>query len=76
MSVEDITEAQKKREEKDAAIVRRRGRERKNSASIPVHSRGQKSRAEEMEEANYEINASESEGMLFCLFSVNICGRA
>jgi hypothetical protein len=43
MSYEDIVEAQRKREEKDAAVARRRGRKRKNSASTPAHSRGQKS---------------------------------
>jgi hypothetical protein len=65
MSFEGIIEARKKREEKDAAAAGRRGRKRKNSASTPAHSRGQKSRAEEIEEANCEINAPEMwEGLI------------
>ena len=59
MSFEEIREAQKKRDAKDASEERRRGRKRKNSALAPTftHSRGPKSRAKEVEEANYEIDA-------------------
>jgi hypothetical protein len=56
MSFEDIIETQKKREEKDAAATGRRGRKQKKSVSTPAHSRGQRSRAEEIEEANSEID--------------------
>jgi hypothetical protein len=56
MSFKDIIEAQKKREEKDAAATGRRGRKQKKSGSTPAHSRGQRSRAEEVEEANGEID--------------------
>ena len=61
ISFEEIREAQKKRDEKDASKERRRGRKRKNStfAPVPAHSRRPKSRAKEVEEANCEIDASE-----------------
>ncbi|MCJ1246646.1 hypothetical protein MMC30_003855 [Trapelia coarctata] len=57
MSFKDIIEAQKKQEEKDAAAEGRRAREQTQSASTSAHSRGQRSRAEEVEEANGEIEA-------------------
>jgi phage/plasmid primase-like uncharacterized protein len=57
MSFEEIREAQKKREEQDAAAAGRRARKRKKPASTPAHSQGQRSRAEEVEEANGEIDA-------------------
>lgn len=59
MSFEEIRVAQKKRDAKDASEDRRRGRKRKNSALAltSTHSRGPKSRAKEVEEANYEIDA-------------------
>jgi hypothetical protein len=57
MSFEDIIEAQKKRDEKDAVAAGRRARKRKQTASTPAHSRGLRSRAEEVEEANGEIDA-------------------
>lgn len=55
MSFEEIAEARKKRDEKDAAGTSRRGRKRKNSAPAP--SRGKKTRVEEIEEADREIIA-------------------
>lgn len=58
MSFEDITEARRKREERDATEAERRGRKRKKSGSTPAHSRGTKSRADEVDEANGEIEAS------------------
>jgi hypothetical protein len=58
ISFEDITETRKKRDKKDAATIGRRGRKRKNSTSTPAHFRVQKSRAKEVEEANYAINAT------------------
>jgi hypothetical protein len=58
MSFEDITEARKKRDEKDIAAAGRRGRKRKDSASTSAHCRVKKSRAKEVEEANCEISAS------------------
>jgi hypothetical protein len=68
-SFEDIIEARRKREEKDAAGAGRRGSKRKNSASTPAYSRSQKSRAAEVEEAHCEINASGMRG--YCsVFSV------
>lgn len=76
MSFEDITEARRKREEKDAAEAGRRGRKRKKSASTPAHSRGPSSRAEEVEEAKGEINASGMRGYCSVFFIVNICCRA
>jgi hypothetical protein len=57
LSFEDTVEARRKREEKDASEKRRRGRKRTDSASTPAHSRGQKSREKEVEEANCEIDA-------------------
>ncbi|KAF7510894.1 hypothetical protein GJ744_005724 [Endocarpon pusillum] len=58
MSFEDITEAQKKRDEKDASITGQQGRRGKNSTSTPAYRRVQESRAKEVEEANCEIDAS------------------
>jgi hypothetical protein len=55
MSFEEIAEAQKKGDEKDAAGASRRGRKRKTSAPAP--SRGKKTRVEEIEEADREIIA-------------------
>ena len=55
MSYEDIQETQKKRYEKEAAGTGRRGRKRKNSA--PELWPSKKSRKEEMEQANSEIQA-------------------
>jgi hypothetical protein len=66
MSYEDIQEAQKKRYEKEAAGTRRK---RKNSAPEPW--RNKKSREEEMEQANFEIQAL---GILFCLLITSITG--
>ena len=57
MSFEDILESQKKRDEKDVAAAGRRARKRKKAAYAPANSRGQRSRAEEVEEANREIDA-------------------
>jgi hypothetical protein len=66
MSYEDIAEAQRKRDEKEAAGTGRRGRKRKNSApaAAPAPRRGKKSRAEEVEEACEEIKALRMES--FC----------
>jgi hypothetical protein len=64
MSYKDIAEAQKKRDEKEAAGTGRRGRKRKNSAPAPTPQRGKKSRAEEVEEAREEIKALRIKG--FC----------
>ena len=58
MSFDDIAAARKKREENDAAEGGRRGRRQQNFTSTPADRRGHKSRAEEIEEANCEINAS------------------
>jgi hypothetical protein len=56
MSYGDIEAAKKEREEKDAARAGQRGRKRKNPA--PALGRGKKSRMEEIEEADREINTS------------------
>jgi hypothetical protein len=55
MSYEDIQEAQRKRDEKDATGTGRRGRKRKNSA--PQSGVGKKSREEEVAQAHSEIQA-------------------
>jgi hypothetical protein len=55
MSYADIQEAQKKRDEKEAARTGQRGRKQKNSTPEPW--RGKKSREEEIEQANSEIRA-------------------
>jgi hypothetical protein len=53
MSYEDIQEAQRKRDEKEATGTGRRGRKRKNSTPVPW--RGKKSRAKEIAKAYLEI---------------------
>ena len=59
MSYEDIAEAQKKRDEKEAARASRpgRGRKRKSSDSASVPQPRKKSRVTEVEEAHEEIKA-------------------
>lgn len=49
MSFDDIVEAQRKREAKDAPEERRRGRKRKTSASTTAQCRTPKSQAKEVE---------------------------
>jgi hypothetical protein len=56
MSFEDIEEAREKRYKKEAAQAAR-GRKGKKTTSAPAPRRGKKTRAEELEEADYEINA-------------------
>jgi hypothetical protein len=65
MSYEDIAEAQRKRDEKEAAGTGRRGRKRKNSTPAPAPRRGKKSRVEEVEEAREEIKALRMESFCF-----------
>ena len=57
MSFEDIEEARAKREKKEVAQARRRGRKQKSSTSGPAPHRGNQTRAEELEEADCEIDA-------------------
>jgi len=57
MSFEDIEEARAKREKKEIAQARRRGRKGKTSTSGPAPGRGKQTRAEELEEADCEIDA-------------------
>lgn len=57
MSFEDIEEARAKREKKDVAQARRQGRKGKQSASAPTPGRGRQTRAEELEEADCEIDS-------------------
>jgi hypothetical protein len=59
-----LAEAQRKRDEKEAAGTGRRGRKRKNSAPEPAPQRGKKSCAEEVEEAREEIKALRMEGFV------------
>lgn len=56
MSYEDIVQAQKKRDEKDAAAKGRPGRKRKTVASSPR--RRKESQADEIKEARREIKNS------------------
>jgi hypothetical protein len=57
MSFEDIEEARAKREKKEIAQARRRGRKGKTSTSGPALGRGKQTRAEELKEADCEIDA-------------------
>jgi hypothetical protein len=57
MSLEDIEEAREKRYKKEAAQAARRGRKGKKMTSAPAPCGGKKTRAEELEEADCEINA-------------------
>jgi hypothetical protein len=57
MNFEDIEEARAKRKKKDVAQARRRGRKGKYPTSEPAPRRGKQTRAEELEEADCEIDA-------------------
>jgi hypothetical protein len=57
MSYEDVVEAQRKRDDKDAAGAGRRGRKRKSSVPAPALRRHKKTHDEEVEEAQEEIEA-------------------
>ena len=57
MSFGDIEEARAGREKKEVAQARRRGRKGKYSTSEPAPRRGKQMRAEELEEADCEIDA-------------------
>lgn len=76
MRREDIEEVQAKREKKEVAQARRRGRKGNNSISEPVPRRGKQTRAENLEEADCEIDALGLRSLLFRPLGVSIIGQA